>query len=429
MPQGPILIFDKSSLESLNLNEAVLLDNFFLSNITPLFFVECLADLEKSIRSRSTPEQLVGSLADRTPDAQACANVHHKTILAGELSRQFDIKKQLFRPLLAGGKPVQLGDDKGMIFQRSKEEEALDRWSRREFREVERTIAKDWRQALSQIDLDAASKPVLAELGHWKKPKTLVEAKQITDMIIDNMDPEWLLGFGLRLLGLPEATQWVLNDWIGKRRPPIREHVPYFIFMLSINIFFHLVLPTELLRRVKPSHQVDLAYLYYLPFCTVFTSKDRFHEQIVPLFLDPFQTFVSGEDLKAEMKKLVDHYSRLTESELDEGLINFAPYPPDETDFLTTRLWDKYLPGWRSKISYIDHEDPDYNKKTIDMVNSYDDTAPGVHSHDEHDVDKLHHVTVKRMVYPKKGKWLRFSRGMIEQIAKEKNERGEPSSG
>jgi hypothetical protein len=429
MPQGPILIFDKSSLESLNLNEAVLLDNFFLSNITPLFFVECLADLEKSIRSRSTPEQLVGSLADRTPDAQACANVHHKTILAGELSRQFDIKKQLFRPLLAGGKPVQLGDDKGMIFQRSKEEEALDRWSRREFREVERTIAKDWRQALSQIDLDAASKPVLAELGHWKKPKTLVEAKQITDIIIDNMDPEWLLGFGLRLLGIPEATPWVLNDWSGKRRPPIREHVPYFVFMLSINIFFHLVLPTELLRRVKPSHQVDLAYLYYLPFCMVFTSKDRFHEQIVPLFLDPFQTFVSGDDLKAEMKKLVEHYSRLPESDLDSGLINFAAYPPDETDFLTTRLWDKCLPGWRSKISYIDHNDPDYNKKTIDMINSYDDTAPGVHSHDEHDVDKLHHVTIKRMVYPKKGKWLRFSREVIQQIAKEKEEAGDPSSG
>ncbi len=62
---------------------------------------------------------------------------------------------------------------------------------------------------------------------------------------------------------------------------------------------------------MKPSHQIDLAYLYYLPFCTVFTSKDRFHEQIVPLFLDPFQTFVSGDDLKAERKRLVEHYSRL----------------------------------------------------------------------------------------------------------------------
>jgi len=420
MPQGPILIFDKSSLESLNLDEAVLLDNFYVSNITPLFFVECLADLEKSIRSRSTPEQLVGSLADRTPDAQACANIHHMTVLQGELTRQYDLKKQLFRPLLGGGIPVQLGDKKGMIFQRSKEEEALDRWSRREFLELERTIAKVWRQALSKIDLDANAKSVMAELGHWKTPKTLEEAKQITDTIIDNIDPEWLIGFGLELLGVPEATAWVQNDWVHKRRPPLREHVPYFIFMLSINIFFCLVLPTELLRDVKASHQVDLAYLYYLPFCTVFTSKDRFHAQIVPLFLDPFQTFVHGEDLKSELKKLNEHYSRLPESELRQGLINFAPYPPDETEFLTTRLWDKYLPRWRQKISYMDLDDPEYQKKTLELVNSIDEGAPGVHPHDEHDVDKLDHVTVKRMVHPKKGKWLRFSQDVIEQILKDK---------
>jgi hypothetical protein len=47
MPPGPSLIFDKSSLESLNLDEAVLTDNFYMSTITPLFFVECLADLDK----------------------------------------------------------------------------------------------------------------------------------------------------------------------------------------------------------------------------------------------------------------------------------------------------------------------------------------------------------------------------------------------
>src|SRR5580693_427744 len=119
MPPAPFLIFDKSSLECLNLDEAVMLDNFYMSNITPLFFVECLADLEKSIRSRSTPEQLVGSLADRTPEAQSCANAHHIRILKGELSRQFDLKTVRFRPALEGGKPVQLGDKKGIIFQRS----------------------------------------------------------------------------------------------------------------------------------------------------------------------------------------------------------------------------------------------------------------------------------------------------------------------
>ena len=163
-----------------------------MSNITPLFFVECLADLEKSIRSRSTPEQLVGSLADRTPDAQACANIHHITVLQGELSRQYELRKQFFRPLLGGGIPVQLGDNKGMIFQRSKEEEALDRWSRREVLDLERTIAKVWRKALSKIDLDADAKSVRAKLGHWKTPKKPSRSPT-------RSSTTWLIGFGTAL--------------------------------------------------------------------------------------------------------------------------------------------------------------------------------------------------------------------------------------
>src|SRR5438876_8443234 len=118
MAQGPILIFDKSSLESLNLDEAVLLDNFYVSNITPLFFVECLADLEKQIKSRSTPEQLVGSLADRTPESQSYPNVHHMSILKSELRRQFDMNTVHGRVLMAGGAPVQLGDKKGIIYRK-----------------------------------------------------------------------------------------------------------------------------------------------------------------------------------------------------------------------------------------------------------------------------------------------------------------------
>jgi hypothetical protein len=78
-----------------------------------------------------------------------------------------------------------------MIFQRSQEEEALERWSRHEFIDLERTIARVWRRAPSQIDLNVKAQSVMAELGHWKKPRTLEEAKQITDTIIDNTDPEW----------------------------------------------------------------------------------------------------------------------------------------------------------------------------------------------------------------------------------------------
>ena len=42
MSQGPMLIFDKSFLQALSLDESAWLDNFFLNNITPLFFTETL---------------------------------------------------------------------------------------------------------------------------------------------------------------------------------------------------------------------------------------------------------------------------------------------------------------------------------------------------------------------------------------------------
>lgn len=328
MAQGPSLIFDKSSLESLNLDEAVLMDNFYMSTITPLFFVECLADLEKQIKSRSTPEQLVGSLADRTPESQASPNVHHMDILGAELRRQFDLTKVYERVAVAGGKAVQLGDQKGLIFQRSKELEAFDRWAHREFLQVERDIARQWRRALTAIDFDAMVKAVMGRLGPWRKPRSLEDARQIADTIVDYIDPEWLLRFGLELLGVPEATEWVVKDWIDRRRPALRQHVPYFVFMLTINIFFCLVLPTQLLRNVKASHHVDLAYLYYLPFCSVFTSKDNFHAQIVPLFLDPHQTFVHGIEFKEDLRKLNEYYSVMSPELLDTGLITSPRFRP-----------------------------------------------------------------------------------------------------
>ena len=213
------------------------MDNFYMSTITPLFFVECLADLEKELSSTSTPEQLVGSLADRTPDSQAYPNIHHMEILNAELSRQFDLKTVYGRVALAGGEPVQLGDDKGVVYRRSPEREALQRWTERHFLEVERNLAKNWRRALKRTNFDTMVKSIMGQLGHWRTPKSVDDAKQIADTIIDYMDPEWLICFGLDLLGVPEATGFVIDDWRSRRRPPLREYVPYFIFLLTVNLF------------------------------------------------------------------------------------------------------------------------------------------------------------------------------------------------
>jgi hypothetical protein len=85
MSAGPHLIFDKSALECLSLDETNWLDNFFYTVITPLFYAETLADLEKEVAKGRTREQVVGSLAIRTPDMQSTACPHHYKLLGGVL--------------------------------------------------------------------------------------------------------------------------------------------------------------------------------------------------------------------------------------------------------------------------------------------------------------------------------------------------------
>ena len=46
--------------------------------------------------------------------------------------------------------------------------------------------------------------------------------------------------------------------------------------MFSVDFFFHLAIAADLISRVRPEgkadNKVDIAYLYYLPFCMVFVS-------------------------------------------------------------------------------------------------------------------------------------------------------------
>ncbi len=153
MSQGPILIFDKSALQALSVDETNWLDNFFLTNITPIFYAETLADLEKEVHAGRTPEEVVGQLAVKTPDMQSSPAAHHSKLLGSDLYGSETVVMD-GRILRAGGRVVNLDGKAGVFFERTKEEEALYRWQRHEFVDLERQIAKQWRRELSGIDLD-----------------------------------------------------------------------------------------------------------------------------------------------------------------------------------------------------------------------------------------------------------------------------------
>jgi hypothetical protein len=57
---GPIAVFDKSFLQMLNLDEAVIFDALYSAVICPVFYTEVLADLGKAPAAERTVEHLVG---------------------------------------------------------------------------------------------------------------------------------------------------------------------------------------------------------------------------------------------------------------------------------------------------------------------------------------------------------------------------------
>lgn len=197
---GPIILFDKSFLQSLNLDEAVFFDHFFYPNICPIFFVETLADLGKVAPGRRPPEEEVSIITDKTPEMHGMVNAFHgEMCIANLLGYSIPLTGQIMLPW---GRPIRHGNKSGVVFEESPEIQAFRRWQEHKFTEVERGFAQVWRQMLTLVDFDKLAR-ALRGLGlRPSRCKTLEDAKKIGDaMIITRINSNdrirltfWLLG-------------------------------------------------------------------------------------------------------------------------------------------------------------------------------------------------------------------------------------------
>jgi hypothetical protein len=336
-----MIIFDKSTLQSLRSDEACWLDAFYLPVITPLFFVETLADLQKQVAKGRTPEQVVGNLAEKTPP-NACANVHHKTLCLSELLGHYTVEMSR-RPIVGGGEPVVTGDQRGVFFAPAPEMRALARWQAGKFLEVEREFALVWRRTLSGINFDQVYQTYRCKLG------SLQEVREEANRLMNKSGSRYTnLKLAFETFDVPPAQQKAIADrWKAAGGPPLATFAPYTTHVLTVDLFFNLAIGTDLISRDRPSNKIDIAYLYYLPFCMIFASNDNLHERTAKCFLRDDQLYLTGVDLKADLANLDDHYSQLPDNIKERGIMSFATRPPHD-GFLTTRLWDRFMaPDWR----------------------------------------------------------------------------------
>jgi hypothetical protein len=347
---GPTLIFDKSALQGLSVNESLWLDTFFNCNITPIFWVETLADLEKDLKKKDgrSAEDIVGNLALKTPEQSAKVNVHHESLLTGELLEGIEIDMRYGRVVISSGHLIELEGKKGVVFRPSREEEAFSRWQDHQFIDLERLTAKQWRTSLSKLNLRAYAK-MFSKLIEGNKPRNMKQAKALAEYFLDLPDQKAVFEIGLYLVGADAAFQAkVLSRWIDAGSPSIRIFAPYFSHVFLVDLCFFIGIESGLISAERPSHKIDLSYLYYLPFCEVFCSEDRLHSLLLPLFLRDFQIFLKGSELKSDLKRLNDYYSVLPDEVKNLGVASFAQHPPLKGEFKTSELWDKFLPAWRN---------------------------------------------------------------------------------
>lgn len=340
-------LFDKSFLQALNPSEAVWFDHFFYPVIAPLFYVETLADLEKSVRAGRTPEEEVGFIANKTPEMHGGPCAFHSDLSLSELlGRRFPLNHGI---PVTGGRAVSLEGKFGVVFEQSPESKAFSRWQAGEFLQTEREFASQWREGIKNIDLYS-----VAESGRkigidYAKCNDLKQVKELAETIINaNHQPYELMKLAFTFLNIPERYHRQIADyWHASGTPPLKQIFPYTSYVLVVELFFYIGLGADLLPKKPATNRIDMAYLFYLPFTKIFISGDNFHKTCAPYFLREDQKFIWGEDMKKSLGELNDHYSKFPDEEKKKGIMHFANRPPKEINGFVSSLWDCYCPDWR----------------------------------------------------------------------------------
>jgi len=404
---GPIVLFDKSFLQSLSVDESVWFDHFFLSNICPLFYVETLADLQKNVKEGRTVEQEVAIIASKFPEMSGWPCAHHVALCTANLAGH--AVAMTGQVPIAGGQPVRLSGKRGVVFRDSPEAEAFRRWQQGEFMEIERLYAAAWRQQLSSLDLREAGKLLQAMGMDVSTCKSLEDAKGLAaDRINIRYRPIDIMKLSHLFLGTPwESRDRLFAGWRKAVFPSLARYAPYASFVLTVELFFQIALASQNISSERASNRVDIAYLLYLPFCMVFVSSDRLHRRCAPLFLRSDQEFVWGPTLKKDLSKLNEHYAKLPDSVKEKGIHAFAGAPPEDGEFLVARLWDRYMRRWRGRQKEAaEHPpSPERTHQLVKRLKEFQDAptvpADAAYANPQNiDMMSLNHYVTKR-----KGSW------------------------
>ncbi len=330
---GPTIILDKSTLQGLTGNdEVVLLRQYFIVNIVPVLLREIGADLRKK-KVRTSPEKEIRDLSRKLSQLDS--------IVCPELIQMVQIELLGDEVVPLNGQVPLFGefstDEAGntiLVARQLKVEDDVLRWQLQRYKDEDYADADAWRLSTDEKSLERLrneNKDLILQLKEYDDlPKLLA----YVDRMLAAPEAASLLMEVFQTLSQLNALEFakVVERWERAGKPPLAQFVPYSFYCIRVTLFHHMgLLRGFFTTRAKDLY--DLQYVYYLPFCHVFSSSDNFLRAIVPTLMRKDQVFVVGSDLKADLNRAVTCLRSEGKAEVQTS------HPP--SDSLVHRIWEQ----------------------------------------------------------------------------------------
>jgi hypothetical protein len=307
---GPKIIFDKSFLHRLKAEHLFELDIFFDIIPAPILKMEILADLSKPETPKTDWVSVVKSLC-RKMARSGIELVHYRSAALTELADGQKIPMNGALLIDLGAPHVTACGNGGIHIDGRQVQSEWRRWAEGNFTDEERQAGAKLRGEINALDMSAIQrlrKSMSPLYAHCKTSEAVIEDVRafIDDPTPDKQD----LVFGLTMsnLGIPHADQPVIRRRLSQTRAKtLREGAPYAASLTQV-FFAWIALQARGFHGQRKSDICDLEYLFYAPFCKVFTSCDRLHKILwnaattTAIWCDGFELLVDLA-IRAELRK------------------------------------------------------------------------------------------------------------------------------
>jgi hypothetical protein len=332
---GPTVLLDKSALQSLSASEIDALARHYTIAVPLILVLEILADLTKG-------DAAVVTLSNKLRSSSVTILSWHKDLTISELiGGEIPLDG---RAVING---ISLITQEGETFDFSDEEpesKALRNWRQGNFSEAEKEMANRWKEQTSNIDLGAYKNNF-----NGQKFKTLQEAQDAIIALLNqnhsklSSQKDMIETYLTEIAANSTLRHKVMQRW---RRNPSRfiDFARYSYYCFCLNQLFKLGLTNGHISTSRHSKsRIDLEYLYYVPFSKVFCSNDKFHKDLAPHLVTKQFTFITGFDLKKDLKRIADEFTALNPEAQQQRLKGNYCYPPELPESFTAEIWRKLI--------------------------------------------------------------------------------------